>query len=57
MMSFDMDLPLIVTFTQDGEAARICSKMKPKAIIIAISDEADTIKRLTVVSGVNISLP
>lgn len=39
LMSFDMELPIIVVFTVSGEAARILSKLKPKAVIIAISDE------------------
>jgi pyruvate kinase len=37
-MSFEMHLPLIVVFTSGGTAARLISKYRPKAHIIAVSD-------------------
>lgn len=52
MVSFEMGLPLIIVFTVSGLGALILSKLKPKAHIIAISDESETIRGLTIARGV-----
>lgn len=46
-----MELPVIIVFTQGGTAARLISKYRPKAHIIAVSDQAATVKGLCVSSG------
>lgn len=46
-----MDLPVIVVFTQGGTAARLISKYRPRAHIIAVSDQSSTVKALCATSG------
>jgi len=51
-MSFELKSPAIVVFTTCGEMARLISKYRPKATIVAVSTEPGTIKGLTVTFGV-----
>lgn len=51
-MSFELKSNIIIVFTISGDMARLVSKYRPAAQIIAVSTDQNTIKGLTVSSGV-----
>ena len=51
-MSLDLKSNLIVVFSMYGDMALMISKYRPKAHIVVVSNEAGTIKAMTISHGV-----
>jgi pyruvate kinase len=51
-MCFELGIRIIIVFTSSGESARLLSKYRPDAFIIAVSNDIATIKSLCISYGV-----
>lgn len=50
--ALDLNAAAIITATESGHTARMVSKFRPKAPIVAVTPHADVIRRLALVNGV-----
>lgn len=50
--ALDLDAAAIITATESGHTARMVSKFRPKAPIVAVTPHAHVIRRLSLVNGV-----
>jgi pyruvate kinase len=50
--ALDLDAAAVITATESGHTARMVSKYRPKAPIVAVTPHADVVRRLALVNGV-----
>ncbi|WP_139491707.1 pyruvate kinase [Brevibacillus dissolubilis] len=50
--ALDLDAAAIITATESGHTARLVSKYRPKAPIVAVTPHASVVRRLSLVNGV-----
>jgi pyruvate kinase len=50
--ALDLDAAAIITATESGHTARMVSKYRPKAPIVAVTPHAEVVRRLALVNGV-----